>query len=555
MHPVIALILAKERRMIARFMAAGATSRERARSLEQVGVHGGVILRRLRERAVIRQAGADLYYVDRESWAAVRRMRRRAASVAVAIAMALIFAIVFGARRARADDQTIAPDWKRVDAVFATWDRTTSPGCALGVFSGGRIIYERGYGMADLENDVAISPASMFYVGSVSKQFTAAAAALAIQQGALALDDSIRKYLPELPPYADAITVRHLVHHTSGLRDYNTLLSIAGRRGDEAYDNPTVLRITARQKALNFPPGTEYLYSNTGYTLLALLVERATKKPFAEYADTIIFKPLGMPDTHFHTDAGRLVKRRANAYTVRGDGSVRLDTPSNERAGAGGVFTSVRELLHWDENFYTGKVGGAALIAQLETPGRLADGTTLSYAWGLQIGAYRGRRIVEHSGSLGGYRAHLMRFPEAHTSFAALCNLAINPGGLLRQAADVVLKDQLTEAKPAPGATNRSASVPGTPVDATAADGAALGDYAGRYFSDEIDATFVVSVVDGKLTLQRETDPAPVALQVVQPGSFRAAGFTIRFEKKDGRIGALKVDAGRVRDIVFVRRD
>ena len=243
--------------------------------------------------------------------------------------------VVIGAAAATITAQTKAPDWApQVDAVFSQWDRRDSPGCALGVFENRAMVYERGYGMADLEHDVPITPESVFYVGSLSKQFTAMAAALAIQQGKLSPDDSIRKYLPELPEYATAIKVRHLIHHTSGLRDYNTLLSIAGRRGDEAYDNPTVLRMTARQRSLNFPPGAEYLYSNTGYTLLAVVVERATGTPFAAFADAHIFRPLGMAASHFHVDASRMVKNRALAYAPAGAGrDVQLDTPSNERAG------------------------------------------------------------------------------------------------------------------------------------------------------------------------------------------------------------------------------
>ena len=222
-------------------------------------------------------------------------VRRRAVGSLLAAALIVIAA---GAA------VTAQPPWSaRVDDIFSQWN-ATSPGCAAAVYKDGRILFERGYGMADLENDVPISADTVFYVGSVSKQFTAFAAALAIQDGRLSPDDSVRKYLPELPSYADAIKVRHLVHHTSGLRDYNTLLAIAGRRGDEAYDNATVLRITARQNKLNFSPGSEYLYSNTGYTLLATVVERATGTPFATFADTRIFKPLGMEATHYHVDAG-----------------------------------------------------------------------------------------------------------------------------------------------------------------------------------------------------------------------------------------------------------
>jgi CubicO group peptidase (beta-lactamase class C family) len=411
-----------------------------------------------------------------------------------------------------------------IDTIFAKWNKRDSPGCSLGIYQEGRIAYERGYGMASLEHDVPITPETVFYVGSLSKQFTAAVAALAIQQGRLSLDDGIRKYLPELPAYADGITVRHLIHHTSGLRDYNTLLSIAGRRGDEAFDNQTVLRITARQKKLNFEPGTEYLYSNTGYTLLALLVERATGVPFAEYAERQIFGPLGMAITHYHTDEGRLVRNRAFAYSPRGSG-LSLDTPNNERAGAGGVFTSVRDLLQWDENFYKARVGGAALVSQLQIPGTLSGGRPMSYAWGLQIDTYRGLPIVEHGGSLGGYRAHLMRFPRQHFSVAILCNLgSIAPGTQARQVADVVIASAFTEPKPAPrGGTGSSGGSQSPREDGNPAVGnaQAIADLAGTYRSDEADALFTVAVQDGRLTLRRESDPEPSPLQASGPDEFR----------------------------------
>ncbi len=237
------------------------------------------------------------------------------------------------------------PPWApNVDAVFAEWDRPGSPGCALGIFQDGNIVYERGYGLADLEHDEPITPDSVFYAGSVSKQFTAMAAALAVQQGRLGPDDDVRKYVPELPDYGRPITLRHLIHHTSGLRDVNTLLAIAGRRDEEAFDNEAVLRIVSRQKALNFLPGDEYHYSNSGYAVLALAIERATGTPFPDFADANIFTPLGMSVTHFHTDVSRIVRHRAFAYDRRPDGSFGLNTPQNERAGAGGLFTTVREF-------------------------------------------------------------------------------------------------------------------------------------------------------------------------------------------------------------------
>ena len=200
----------------------------------------------------------------------------------------------------------------------------------------------------------------------------------------------MRKYVPEVPDYGRPITIRHLLHHTSGLRDVNTLMVLAGRRDEDAFDNEAVLRIVSRQKALNFLPGDEYLYSNSGYAMLALAIERATGTPLAEYADANIFTPLGMTVTHFHTDLTRLVPGRAWAYDRRADGTFALNSPQNERAGAGGLFTTVGELARWDENFYDGKVGGPDIIRMLETPGRLNSGTELAYAWGLMVGSYRG---------------------------------------------------------------------------------------------------------------------------------------------------------------------
>ena len=480
-------------------------------------------------------------------------MRVRIAALAVAFVSA---SIALPASRLAPPASHLAPvDARAIDAIFAPWAKSDSPGCAVGVFRDGAIAYQKGYGMASLEHDAPITPETVFYAGSVSKQFTAMAAALAIEQGKLAYDDPIRKYLPELPPYADAITVRHLVHHTSGLRDYNTLLSIAGRRDEDAWDNRVVLQMTAKQAQLNFAPGDEYLYSNTGYTLLATIVERAAGTPFAAFADANIFKPLGMTVSHYHVDARRLVRHRALAYAGR-DGEWSLNTPINERAGAGGLYTSIPDLQKWDENFYTARVGGPAVIKKLQTPGTLNDGKPLSYAWGLQVGNYRGRPIVEHGGSLGGYRAHILRVPSQHASVALLCNLAsIAPSGLARRVADVAFGDAFTQPVPA---LNMSGGGTGTGAGAAAPAAApiATADFVGTYEAAEVDGVFAISERDGRLWLKRETDPEPIAMIAAgAPDRFRARGLTIRFERgADKKVTALSVDAGRVRDIRFVKR-
>jgi CubicO group peptidase (beta-lactamase class C family) len=331
----------------------------------------------------------------------------------------------------------------RVDQIFANWDKPDSPGCALAIIKDGQIIYQRGYGMADLEHDIPIAPSSVFYIGSVSKQFTAFAIALLAQQGKLALDDDVRKYLPELPDYGAPITIRHLIHHTSGLRDYNTLVALAGKRNDEAFDNQVILEIAARQKELNFKPGTQYLYSNTGYAMLALVAERASGQRFSAFAEASIFKALGMSDTHFHEDLTRIVKHRADGYAPKPGGGFRLDTPYNERAGAGGLYTTVGDLLKWDQNFYDGRLGGMQLIKQMQTHGKLSSGQELDYAFALNVSSYKGLKVVEHGGALAGYRAALTRFPDQRFSVACLCNLGtIDPGRLVNQIADIYLADQ-----------------------------------------------------------------------------------------------------------------
>jgi CubicO group peptidase (beta-lactamase class C family) len=465
---------------------------------------------------------------------------------AVAIAILSLLAVT-------AATNSQLPASNSLDPIFAQFTRET-PGCAVGVFKDGAMLYARGYGMASLEHGVPITPDSVFYAGSLSKQFTAFAAALAMKQGRLAYEDSIRKYLPELPAYADAIRVRHLIHHTSGLRDYNTLLSIAGRRDEDAWDNRAVLRITARQKALNFEPGAESLYSNTGYTLLATIVERASGIPFARYAEQQIFTPLGMTHTHFHTDARRLVPHRAFGYGGRA-GAWTLDTPVNERAGAGGLYTTIPDLLKWDENFYTGKVGGADLITQVQTPGRLDTTAPLVYAWGLQIREFRDVRVIEHSGALGGYRAHLFRAPSLHASVALLCNTATaSTATLARQVASAAFKEGFGAEVCCGALAGTVASERGT----LPGIGAELWyrEFAGTYYSEELDATFSITSDGSTVFLQRDVDAAPVPLEGSGPVSeFRVRGTTLRFVAIPGQpVTRFTVDAGRVRGIVFDRK-
>jgi len=332
-----------------------------------------------------------------------------------------------------------------VDKLFSQWDKKDTPGCALAVVKDGKIIYKQGYGLANLELDIPITPQSVFYIGSVSKQFVTMCIALLAKQKKLSLDDDIRKYVPELPDYGAPITVRHLIHHTSGLRDYLTLLEIAGIDYG-TYHEDDVVELIARQKELNFAPGEEYLYSNSGYFLLAAIVERVSGKSLREFAEQNIFNLLGMKNSHFHDDYRMLIKNRASGYFPAEKGKYKNFISTFDCVGSGGLFTSVEDLFLWDQNFFHYKVGGKDLIDLMHTKGKLNCGKELDYAFALSIGKYKGLKTVGHGGALGGYRSAFVRFPEQNFSVICLSNLSsFNPSRLAQQVADIYLTDHFKE--------------------------------------------------------------------------------------------------------------
>jgi len=325
----------------------------------------------------------------------------------------------------------------RVDKVFEKWDKPDSPGCAIAVIKDGRIVYKRGYGMANLDHDVPITPSTVFNIASVSKQFTAAAVVLLAQQGKLSLDDEVRKYVPKLPDFGTPITIRHLIHHTSGLR-------LFWPGGTLTVDD--LLEMVSRLKRLNFRSGEKYLYCNLGYMLLALIVERVSGQSLREFTSANIFQPLGMENTFFRDDHGEIVKHQAYGYEPAKGDAFRRSIIQNEIPGASFLLTTVEDLALWEQNFYDKRVGGSALIEQLHQRGRLNNGEQLEYAFGLGIRQYRGLPVAEHSGGHGGYRAHLMRFPEQRFSLACLCNAGNATCYLLaRQVVDIYLAKELKE--------------------------------------------------------------------------------------------------------------
>lgn len=525
---------------------------------------------------------------------------------------------------------------QRVDAIFAEYAKPGSPGCALAVVRDGRIVYEKGYGLANLEHGVPIDPKrTVFDIGSTSKQFTAACILLLEQDKKLALDDDIRKFLPELPDLGTPVTVRHLLHHTGGFRDYIHLMMMGGFAVEDYTTAQDALAALGRQKALDFPPGSEHSYSNSGYFLLAQIVERASGKPLREFAQERIFGPLGMSQTRFLDDHTAVVPHRAASYGPNPAGGFAVQMSNWEQTGDGAVQTTVGDLAKWDRNFYEPKVGGRGLIEQLQTTGTLNSGEKLQYARGLVVDEYRGLHRVSHSGAWAGYRADLMRFPEQKFSVIALCNLATaEPSGLARQVTDLYLAGQLGAEPVTPpaqaqapatanlGETDRytglywsrtsnlirrieakegklvywrnpeseSALAPlggdrfrmlGVPTSTEVSFPAprqmvvATGDnapirfeqvkpaslqpedfaaYAGTYASEEVDTTWTLQAKDGKLSLLPKRGPAG-ALEPAFADAFVGYAGLLHFQRDGaGKITGFSLDAGRARDLKFVKQ-
>ena len=413
----------------------------------------------------------------------------------------------------------------RVDQIFKAFTQAT-PGCAVGADVKGEPVVRASYGMADLEHDVPFTVDTISSPGSVAKQFTAAAVLLLARDGKLSLDDPARKYLPELPSAAAAVTIRQMLNHTAGLRDWGYLTAMAGiprERYGATLD--TVLDILSRQRALDFTPGTRWSYSNSGYTLAAILVSRVSGMPFPEFTRQRIFDPLGMTNTWFRDDWTRIVKRRADGYVQRGDDFARQMSIENVY-GNGGLLTTVDDLLKWNRNFDRPIVGDAAFVEALQTRARFTDGGTHEYALGLYVDTYQGVREVDHSGGGLGYAGHLGRYPDQQVSVAVMCNLE---GANVTAMAKSVARLFLSGLRPAP-----------EPASTHALTDDEASWLTGLYRSKEPVGSLTVVSAKGRLQVPKVADLIPQS-----PSRFVTSdSFTYEF---DGRGGLLTTDQfGRV---------
>jgi CubicO group peptidase (beta-lactamase class C family) len=515
----------------------------------------------------------------------------------------------------------IAP---QIDELFAAYNRPQSPGCSVGVIRDGDFVYRHSYGEASLELNVPLTSESVFYMASVSKQFTAASVVLAAEQGFLSLDDDVRKYIPELPDYGNRITLRQMLHQTSGYRDFLDLTYLAGESISALSSPQDILALIIRQRGLNNLPGDEFVYSNSNYFLLGVVVKRATGKSLAEFAAANIFQPLGMKHTFFYDDSSKVIPNRAAAYDFGKNGDFLVDwSTTYDIVGGGGLMSNVDDLLLWDRAFYSNKLGKGSFVRELETPGTLNNGKPINYGMGLWLNEYHGLKIVEHSGGTFGYRTELLRFPDQRFSVVALCNVATaDVEGLARKIADLYLAPQFKAESASTGEGGSASSfdlaeLSGTYLDRhkhmvytfTAADGslmawgaklrrqganefsdlvgnpilfqrqngimtatltlqgqvffsgdkvpdihldeAALKAFTGNYVSDELNATYKMSLAKGALSLQVGNQPAfglnPLGLNEFEAGDFG----TVVFQGSGDHVFGLTLFSQRARGIRF----
>jgi CubicO group peptidase (beta-lactamase class C family) len=443
---------------------------------------------------------------------------------AVKVAAILLLGAGCGRQDQAAPGKETGQDIPAVDAVFADWDRPGSPGCALAVAREGRLVYSRGYGYANLDYDIPITPQTVFDVASVNKQFVAAGIAMLELDGKLTLDDDVRKWLPELPDYGQQVTLRHMIYHTSGLRDYLTLFPLAGRDHYHPISHAQILDMMSRQRALIFPPGERYLYSNTAYMLLAQVVERASGKSLGEFARERIFDPLEMNGSLMYDNYQEIIPRRATGYDRHDDGVRMVHNFNFDVPGDGQLYTTVEDLLRWDDHLHG--ASRPAIHAAMLTEGRLNAGKSTGMARGLFLGEYRGQRTIQHTGSSWGSRSVLMRFADSGVAIAIACNDGLSdPERLAHRVADHLLADRL---KAGAGAPERAEDSPvaGEETLGLTLSPNQLAEFSGDYYSTELDALYRFAVTGDGLVVRIEHESPIAAVPVA------ADRFVVSFDEQ-----------------------
>lgn len=441
---------------------------------------------------------------------------------------------------------------KAIDHVFQRWSRRTSPGCVVAVYKDGRMQYGKGFGAANLEHRIPITTETVFRIASTTKQFTAACVVLLELDGELSFRDDISKWIPELPPYSDAILVEDLVHHTSGLREYLDLLAWAGHSDDAEIDAQTVFDLVTRQRGLNHRPGEEYAYTNTGYFLLSILVERISGDSLRAFAQRRIFDPLGMQHTFYNDDADEVIPKRATGYERGWLGEAfRISETRLEVIGDGGVFTTAEDLLRWDANFYEPRLGGQTFLNRMLAPAVLRTGDVLDYASGLSVQTWRSKRVVSHGGAFVGFRSQLMRFPDEHTTILCLSNRAdFEANKRCEEVAEILFDDLTAPSLTSDKGPRRPRPVPEDkdPLPAPEPDLCA-----GAYSSDELGVTWQLRAAGPHLYIDG-IQKKPVRFSTKPDGTYRGGGAHVRFfVDEQGHVARFTISCPTARGIEFTR--
>jgi CubicO group peptidase (beta-lactamase class C family) len=367
---------------------------------------------------------------------------------------------------------------RQIDTLFVFWNTPNHPGGAVGVMKGHQVIYSKAFGLASLEYLVPNTPGTRFNIASVSKQFTAFGMVLLQQDGKLSLDDDVRKYLPELPDFGEPITIRHLIHHTSGMRSLHALLGLAGWRDDDSRTNQDLFRFMKNQKDLNFPPGSEHLYCNTGYMLMADIIEKVTGEKFPDWMMDHVFIPLGMAHTYVEDDYTRVVPANATSYNENTESGFSRAVEFWGYVGSGNIHSTDEDLLIWLSNYYDPLPEYAKAFQMMQTRGILNNGDTLNYAFGINVGEYKAHKQLQHGGSIGGYRSYVQAFPDEELGIVVVTNFSSSD--VLNKSNHIA--DLLLGIEPEQPATGliRDSSIHTIPMSASM-----LETYAGHYWNDK----------------------------------------------------------------------
>jgi CubicO group peptidase (beta-lactamase class C family) len=451
----------------------------------------------------------------------------------------------------------------RLDGLLGGLCPTGAPGFSVAIMRHGKPVYEKGYGLANLEYDIPVTPQTIYHVASVSKQFTAMAVVLLEEDGKLSLEDDIHKYLPELPDYGHPVTIRQLLQHTSGIRDQWQTLALAGWRLDDVITQEQILRVLFRQKELNFVPGTRHLYSNGGYTLAAEIVQRVSGKPFPKFCRERIFDPLNMAHTHFHLDHRRIVHDRAYSYSKNGSG-YQAEPLNYANVGATGLFTTAPDLVRWLDNFRDPKVGGPQAIARQQEQAVLADGKNIDYALGVSIGNHRGLKTISHGGADAGYRSFVVWFPQQELGVAVLTGLAsFDCPGTAFKVADALLADTAEKDGPMPQKSTHEAGGATVTGERIASDSLEpktnnLEAFQGVYWSDELETQYTIKLKDGKITAEHIRHGTIDLLPTKKPDQFSTREWfmeQVKFQRDpSNHVTGMTLGGGRLTGVLFERK-